>query len=129
MSMFLLQRGSPMDYITGEEKKKLLRKAKVTAGKTGLNEERLYDMYYCDYILRHFVRSEGDVKIDSTIGKFFPGAGTIEVNGKDLKFDIPAAFVSVMRKASNMEVTPLSDGSVEIDFMFYGMTGSEVKTV
>lgn len=47
--------------------------------------------------------------------------GAVDVVGKKLEFNNPAAFADAAGLSDNMEVYPLVDGKVQVTFGFYGI--------
>lgn len=71
----------------------------------------------CD-VLRDF--TDG-AQINKTINKPFKSMGFISVVGRSIKFLTSEAFLAVASVASNVDIYPKADGSLEIDFTFHGI--------
>ena len=63
-------------------------------------------------------------QVDSTtltFNKPFKGMGVISVEGRTLECLAPDYFVKVSKLASNINIYPKVDGTVHMDFCFYGV--------
>lgn len=72
------------------------------------------------YKLLKYITSGKRVQITKEINKPFNTMACVSVVGKDLKFSHPAWFVKASKIASNVDIFPRTDGSVQIDFTFNG---------
>ena len=52
----------------------------------------------------------------------FKSMGSVSVNGKLLEFNRPDFFMTAIGLASNFNVYPKTNGTVQMDFTFHGMT-------
>ena len=50
--------------------------------------------------------------------------GSVTLCGKNIVFKNPEWFVKVVEYASNFEVYPKIDGTIEMNFTFHGLTTS-----
>lgn len=71
----------------------------------------------CDYLQRTVTGA----KVTSVIGAPYKSMGYISLVGKDIKFDSSETFLAVASIASNVEVYPMTDGNVRINFTFHGI--------
>lgn len=72
----------------------------------------------CDY-LKETV-SDG-VSVTAHINEPFKSMGYISVCGKDIIFDSPEAVAAASAMASNVEIYPKTNGTVEMNFTFHGV--------
>ena len=63
-----------------------------------------------------------NVKVAYTVDSGFKGVGDISLIGKEIEFTDTDALVLVCKLASNINVYARLDGSVRMDFTFYGIT-------
>lgn len=72
----------------------------------------------CELVLSKSV--EG-AKIVKTIGDPFPSMGCIELSGKNITVKNVENFIAVSKSASNIDIYPLTNGEVKMDFTFHGV--------
>lgn len=74
------------------------------------------------HAMKLMFQDNGNVKVTYTIGKPYPTMGYVTVEGKSLVFTHPEWFKTSCRLASNLDMYPLIDNAVHIDFTFHGIT-------
>lgn len=72
------------------------------------------------YKLMKYITSGKRLKITYEINKPYKTMAFVSIVGKDLKFSHPQWFVMVTKIASNVDIFPRVDGTVQIDFTFNG---------
>lgn len=72
------------------------------------------------YKLMKYITSGKRLKITYEINKPYKTMAFVSVVGKDLKFSHPQWFVMATKIASNVDIFPRVDGTVQIDFTFNG---------
>lgn len=72
------------------------------------------------YKLMKYITSGKRLKITYEINKPYKTMAFISIIGKDLKFSHPQWFVMATKIASNVDIFPRVDGTVQIDFTFNG---------
>ena len=84
------------------------------------NPEQIAKIVYAYSILEH-MSEVTDAKISYTLNKPFKGMGCITVTGKNLSFK-SANFIIASELASNVDIFPKTNGTVQIDFTFHELT-------
>ena len=74
-------------------------------------------------IMNHLTKVSG-AKLTYEQHKPFVSVGVITIIGKNLQIRRPDLFVKAARLASNINIYPRTDGAVQIDFTFHGLTKS-----
>ena len=82
---------------------------------------RLQQFAAAHNILKHLTKGTG-VKLTYEMHEPFASVGSITVVGKNPKFRRPDLFVKAARLASNVDIYPRTDGTIQIDFTFHGLT-------
>ena len=72
------------------------------------------------YKLMKYITSGKRLKITYEINKPYKTMAFVSIVGKDLKFSRPQWFVMATKIASNVDIFPRVDGTVQIDFTFNG---------
>lgn len=72
------------------------------------------------YKLMKYITSGKRLKITYEINKPYKTMAFVSIVGKDLKFSHPRWFVMATKIASNVDIFPRVDGTVQIDFTFNG---------
>lgn len=72
------------------------------------------------YKLMKYITSGRRLKITYEINKPYKTMAFVSIVGKDLKFSHPQWFVMATKIASNVDIFPRVDGTVQIDFTFNG---------
>lgn len=72
------------------------------------------------YKLMKYITSGKRLKITYEINKPYKTMAFVSIVGKDLKFSHPQWFVMATKIASNVDIFPRVDGTVQIDFTFNG---------
>ena len=84
------------------------------------NVKRLLRTYKA---LKYITQGSG-VKISYELNEPFNSMGSVTLCGKNIVFKNPEWFVKVVEYASNFEVYPKIDGTIEMNFTFHGLTTS-----
>lgn len=61
-------------------------------------------------------------KVSYELNKPYKSMGSVSVVGKDLVFDKTEWFVAAIKLASNFNVYPKANGTIQMDFTFHGLT-------
>lgn len=88
-----------------------------------INPYRVKQMVDVYKVLTYLLKGSR-AKITYTLHKPYKSVGCIKVTGKSIKFNRPEWFVRAAGLASNFEVFPKVDGTLEMNFTFHGLTQS-----
>lgn len=89
-----------------------------------VNPERLKCIALAYKIIKYLIKGK-NVKFAYDIHEPYTSMGSISVVGRELKVENPTLFVKVVKLASNFEVYPRTDGTVQMDFTFHKLTIKE----
>jgi hypothetical protein len=88
-----------------------------------VNPYRMKQMADAYKVLTYLLKGS-QAKITYTLHKPYKSVGCIKVTGKTIKFSKPEWFIKAAGLASNFEVFPKIDGTLEMNFTFHGLTES-----
>jgi hypothetical protein len=71
--------------------------------------------------LKYLTRGTG-AKVTYKLNEPYKSMGSVSVVGKELSFCDSKGFVAAAKLASNLDVYPKTDGTMQIDFTFHGLT-------
>lgn len=86
-----------------------------------INPIRMKGFIYA-YKILNYIAKEAGAKIVYKLHDPFIGAGSIRMNGKNLRINNPRLLATAAKIASNFNIYPKLDGSIQIDFGFYNLT-------
>ena len=72
--------------------------------------------------LKRLFKDNPDVKVTCAINKPLKGLGVVTVIGREIPFEVPMWLPLIAQYATNMEAYPKTDGKVQMNFTFYGLT-------
>ena len=88
------------------------------------NTEKIEAIKEAFYRLRDSM-SEIDASVTCELHTPYPSMGGIIINGKEFEIEDMEALINVLKLASNVEVYPKTDGTVQLDITFHGLTRNE----
>ena len=86
-----------------------------------VNPEKIKQISYAYGVLKHMLEGT-KAKISCTLNEPFKSMGCISITGKNLSFNKIASFIIACEQASNVDIFPKTNGTVQIDFTFHGLT-------
>lgn len=90
--------------------------------KTAIINPMKVKMVLCAYKLLKYITKGSKVKVTYELNKPYKSMGSITVVGKELSFSKSEWFVAAAKLASNVNVYPKTNGTVQMDFTFHGLT-------
>lgn len=76
----------------------------------------------CTYkVLKYLTKGSG-AKVSFVINEPYNSMGSVSVVGEHITFRCPEWFLAAIKLASNFNVYPKVDGTVQMDFTFHGLT-------
>ncbi len=97
-------------------------KAQIEDNRTQIvNPVKMQHLLYTYKILKYLTKNTG-TKVTYTLHEPFKSMGSVTVCGKNVVFAKPEWFVKSVELAANFEVYPKTDGTVEMNFTFHGLT-------
>lgn len=96
--------------------------AVVEDNKTSIiNPYKIQQVSYTYKVLKYLTK-ETDAKVSYELHKPFKSMGSVTVTGKNLMFRKTEWFMKAVELSANFEVYPKTDGNVEMNFTFHGLT-------
>lgn len=89
-----------------------------------INPYRIQQMLYTYKVLKYLTKGIKEVKVSYELHEPYKNMGNVNVVGKDLIFRKPEWFMKAVELANNFEAYPKTDGTVQMNFTFYGLTKS-----
>lgn len=123
--MLIMHGGVETNFVLQADRKSLLDRAREIANKYHVKEDRVYDVLYSEYVFKHYALSKDELRIKTNICEECRYWASIEVFGSGITFNVPAAFVSVLKKASNIDVCSKTDKTIWLGLMFYDLVAPD----
>ena len=76
---------------------------------------------YAYKILKHLTMGT-EAKVTYKLNKPYKSMGSVSVVGRNLSICDTKEFVAVAKLASNLDIYPKTNGAIQIDFTFHGLT-------
>ena len=86
-----------------------------------VNPNRIKAVLYTYKLLKYLTKGT-IAKVTYTLNEPYRSMGSVTVVGKNLTFSNPEWFMVAVKSASNFNVYPKTDGTVQMDFTFHGLT-------
>lgn len=119
------------EFMTDEEVEEMLdgfifevlgNKIEADENRTAIVNPHRAQQVLCTYeILKRLTRGT-NAKVIYDLYEPYKSMGVVSVIGSNLIFGNTEWFTKAMKLASNFEVYPKTDGTVQIDFTFHGLT-------
>lgn len=87
-----------------------------------INPHKIRQVLYTYEVIKYLVRGNKGVKVSYELHEPYRSMGSVSVVGKDLVFSRSKWFIKAVELADNFEVYPRTDGTVQINFTFHGLT-------
>ena len=123
--------GFDTEFMTDEEIEQMLDSLIVTVGeaaaiddsKTSIINPLKVQQVLCTYkVLKYLTKGINGAKVSYELYEPYRSMGSVGVTGKDLLFRKPEWFIKVVELANNFEVYPKTNGTIQMNFTFYGLT-------
>ncbi len=85
------------------------------------NPRKAEAVIYTYKVLKHITKGTS-TKVTCRLNEPVKSVGVVSVVGKEIIFDNPLLFVAAAKAASNVDVYPKTDGTIQLDFGFNGIT-------
>lgn len=86
-----------------------------------VNPYKIQQVLYTYKVLKYLTKGTG-AKVSYDLYSPFKSMGSVTVTGKNLLFKKTEWFMKAVELSSNFEVYPKTDGTVEMNFTFHGLT-------
>ena len=87
--------------------------------------DQVYACAVCDIVECVDCSNGTEVMIEQ--GTLVSNASSISINGAEIVISNPKLFAEITSSASNFEIYPKLDGSIQFDMMFYHQKGEDSK--
>lgn len=86
--------------------------------------DRVKELLYVYEVLKHLTKANKGVRVTYELYKPYKSMGCVSVIGKHPTFKNPTGFMKAVELSNNLDVYPKTDGTVQMDFTFHGLTKS-----
>lgn len=123
--------GFDTEFMTDEEVEQMLDSLVTTVAeevtfddsKTSIiNPYKIQQVLYTYKVLKYLVKGIKGANVSYELHEPYRSMGSVSVVGKDLVFRQPEWFMKAVELSNNFEAYPKTDGSVQMDFTFHGLT-------
>lgn len=118
------------EFANDEDVEEMIDNIISTVGESIVNDEqrtsiinpiKLQQIQFAYKTLRYMIRGSG-AKVTYKLHEPFNSVGYVSIAGKMINIKRPEWFVKVAEYASNFEVYPKTDGTIQANFTFLGLT-------
>ena len=122
--------GFDTEFMSDEEVEEMMSSIIVTVGETVDIEERrtsilnpikLKQLMFTYNALKYITRGS-KATVTYKLHEPFTSVGYVSVVGSSITFSHPEWFIKISEYASNFEIYPKTDGTIQINFTFHGLT-------
>lgn len=123
--------GFDTEFMTDEEVENMLDSIVTTVGDTVADNDRrtsfvnvykIQQVLYVYKVMKYLTKGQSGVKISYELYKPFNSMGYVSVIGKKIVFRKPEWFMKAVELSNNFEVYPKTNGTVQMNFTFHGLT-------
>jgi len=123
--------GFDTDFATDEDVEQMLDSIVTTVGEVAkiddnktsiINPIKIQQVLYTYKVLKYLASGNKGVKVKYELHKPYRSMGSVTVTGKNITFRKPEWFMKAVELANNFEVYPKTNGTVEMNFTFHGLT-------
>lgn len=86
-----------------------------------VNPDKVRQVLSTYKMLKYITRGTG-AKVTYELYSPFKSMGSVTVTGHDIVFSKPEWFIKAIKLSANFEVYPKTNGTVEMNFTFHGLT-------
>lgn len=86
-----------------------------------INPYRIQEILYTYKVLKYLTRGS-KAKVTYELHKPYKSMGYVSVSGKNLSFKNMKWFLKAVELSSNFEVYPKTNGTIQMNFTFHGLT-------
>lgn len=123
--------GFDTEFMTNEEVEEMLGSivtavadaAEIDDSQTSIiNQYKIMQVLYTYKVMKYLTKGDGGVKVSYELHKPYGSMGSVSVVGKQISFKNPEWFMKAVEMSANFEVYPKTDGTVQMNFTFHGLT-------
>ena len=86
-----------------------------------INPKKMQAVLYTYKVLKYLTKGT-NAKVTYALNEPYKSMGSVSIVGKELTFSNPKWFMVAVKLASNFNVYPKTNGTVQMDFTFHGLT-------
>lgn len=86
-----------------------------------INPKKVQAVLYTYRVLKYLTKGT-NAKVTYALNEPYKSMGSVSIVGKELTFSNPKWFMVAVKLASNFNVYPKTNGTVQMDFTFHGLT-------
>ena len=86
-----------------------------------INPRKLQAVLYTYKVLKYLTKGT-NAKVTYALNEPYKSMGSVSIVGKELTFSNPKWFMIAVKLAANFNVYPKTNGTVQMDFTFHGLT-------
>lgn len=90
-----------------------------------VNSERISQVLYVYEVMKLLTGGRKGKKVTYKLNKPFKGMGSVGVTCKKIDFTDSDAFKEIVKLSNNFEVYPKVNGSLQMNFTFYGILNKQ----
>lgn len=87
-----------------------------------MNIYKMQQVLYVYKVMKYLAKGQKGVKVDCELYTPYNSMGYVSVVGKKLVFRKPEWFMKAVELSNNFEVYPKTNGTVQMNFTFHGLT-------
>ena len=123
--------GFDTEFMTDEEVEQMLDSIVASVGDVAsddnsrtsvVNVYKMRQMLYVYKVMKYLAKGQKGVKVDCKLHTPYNSMGYVSVVGKKLAFRKPEWFMKAVELSNNFEVYPKTNGTVQMNFTFHGLT-------
>ena len=122
--------GFNTDFTSDEEVNEMIDSIVVTlndainedeTGVSVLDANKLRQLQFT-YLALRYMSKGSRARVTYTLNEPYTSVGYVSITGRNIQLKHPEWFAKIADYASNMEVYPKTNGTVQINFTFHGLT-------
>ncbi len=123
--------GFDTEFMTDEEVEEMIDFLAVSLGeqieaghaKTSIiNIRQIQKVSYVYKVMKYLTKGQSGVKVERALHAPYHSIGYVSVVGKHLTFRKPEWFMRAVEFSNNFEIYPKTNGTVQMNFTFHGLT-------
>ena len=123
--------GFDTEFMTDEEVEQMLDSIVTSVGDVAsddnsrtsvVNVYKMQQVLYVYKVMKYLAKGQKGVKVDCKLYTPYNSMGYVSVAGKKLVFRKPEWFMKAVELSNNFEVYPKTNGTVQMNFTFHGLT-------
>ena len=114
--------GFDTEFMTDEEVEQMLDSIVASVGDAASDDNSRASVVNVYKVMKYLAKGQKGVKVDCKLHTPYNSMGYVSVVGKKLAFRKPEWFMKAVELSNNFEVYPKTNGTVQMNFTFHGLT-------